>query len=159
MSAFKRPLLLLQPLLAIKDRMFSRHKEPSRCEESFPEREKYERFQSRTTTNMSSALEGSQILLTNFTLSTWLSIGACLQCLLFIVLPRYVALLPAFVILGSRAVKGAVITKGWAKNPYLPPDQLLRKLTAPIPNEDGTQLMKAGEREVVCFLVGANHNQ
>lgn len=105
------------------------------------------------------SLEGSRILLTSFTISTWLTLGACVQCLLFLLLPRYVALLPAFVLLASRAINAAIITQGWAKNPYLPPDELMRKMTAPIPNEDGTKLVKAGEREVVCFLVGAQHSQ
>ena len=104
-------------------------------------------------------MERSRLLLVNFTISTWLSLGACAQALLFLLLPRYVALLPAFVLLGSRAISGALVTQGWAKNPYLPPDQLLKKMTAPIPNEDGSELMKAGEKKVVCFLIGANHNQ
>ena len=108
---------------------------------------------------MPSKLESNQILLTNYTISTWLTLGACLQCMLFLVLPRYVALLPAFVLLSSRVIYALIVTQGWAKNPILPPPELLRKVTAPIPNEDGSELVKAGEREVVCFLVGANHNQ
>lgn len=107
----------------------------------------------------SSSMESNRVLLSNFTISTWLSMGACLQGLLFLVLPRYVALLPAFVLVASRSINAAIITQGWAKNPCLPPEELLRKVTAPIPNEDGSELVKAGEREVVCFLVGANHNQ
>ncbi|KAL6721911.1 hypothetical protein ACLMJK_001016 [Lecanora helva] len=110
------------------------------------------------SSKMGSQMEGTSILLNNFNISTWLTMGACLQCILFIVLPRYVALLPAFVFLTSRLVHVGLVTQGWAKNPLLPPEQLLTKVTAPIPNEDGTQLVKAGEREVVCFLVGSNCN-
>lgn len=98
------------------------------------------------------------LIQSNFALTTWLALGASLQSVLFLLLPRHVALLPAFVLLLSRLITGALITKGYTKNPYLPEDYM-HKMTAPIPNEDGSELAKAGDKSLVVFIVGASINQ
>ena len=94
----------------------------------------------------------------NFHLTTWLAAGACIQCLLVLVLPRHVALLPAVIYLLVKIINGALITKGYTRNPYLP-TPYLKRMTAPIPEVDGTLPAKGGEKGVVVFIVGANYNQ
>ena len=94
----------------------------------------------------------------NFHLTTWLAAGACIQCLLFLVLPRHVALLPAVIFLLARIINGALITKGYTRNPYLP-TAYLKRMTAPIPEADGTLPERGGMKGVVVFIVGANYNQ
>ena len=94
----------------------------------------------------------------NFTLTTWLTVGACLQSLLFLMFPRHLALLPAFTLLIVRLVNGALITKGYTSNPYLP-YKTMGKMTAPVVREGEEGAGMPGEEEVVCFVVGANVNQ
>lgn len=98
------------------------------------------------------------VLRSSFDISTWLLLGASLQALVFLILNRYkyITLLPSVLLLLTRLLKGAIITKGWAKNPYLP-EKYMAKRTAPIPNADGS--LEAGNTGVVCFIVGANINQ
>ncbi|KAK0507188.1 hypothetical protein JMJ35_010226 [Cladonia borealis] len=93
----------------------------------------------------------------NFHLTTWLAAGACIQSILVLVLPRHVALLPAIIYLLVKIINGALITKGYTRNPYLP-TPYLKRMTAPIPEADGTLPAKGGEKGVVVFIVGANYN-
>ena len=94
----------------------------------------------------------------NFTLTTWLTVGACLQSLLFLIFPRHLALLPAFALFISKIGQGALITKGYTANPYLP-HNTMGKMTAPVVKEGEKGVDMPGEEEVVCFVVGANVNQ
>ena len=89
---------------------------------------------------------------------TWLAAGACVQSILFLTLPRLVALLPAAVLLLLRFAKGALITQGYLHNTYTD-GAFLHKSTAPIPNDDGSIPTKAGDKGLAVFIVGANTNQ
>jgi len=101
----------------------------------------------------------STLIQASFSLSTWLAVGACLQSILFLLLPSRVALLPALILLLSRFIHGALITKGFMRNPYLPSSSNMRKVTAPIMNEDGLVFGDAINKGLVVFLVGAEANQ
>ena len=94
----------------------------------------------------------------NFTLTTWLALGACLQSIFILLLPRRVALLPAAILLLAKVINGALITKGFTRNPYLP-TPYLKRMTAPIPEADGSPPEKNADKGVVVFIVGANYNQ
>ena len=83
---------------------------------------------------------------------------ACLQSLLFFIFPRHLALLPAFTLFIVKLVNGALITKGYTTNPYLPRNTM-GKMTAPVVKEGEKGVGMPGEEEVVCFVVGANINQ
>ena len=91
-------------------------------------------------------------------LQTWLAAGACAQSILFLTLPRRVALLPALILLLLRFAKGLLITRGFIHNTYTD-GAFLHKSTAPIPNEDGSIPTKAADKGLVVFIVGANTNQ
>ena len=97
-------------------------------------------------------------LLNNFTISTWLLVGATLQCTLSYMLPRNVALLPAVVLLLSRLISGALVTKGFLRNSYLD-GAIMGRWTASRLNEDGSVPQKPADKEIVLFVVGARSNQ
>ena len=98
------------------------------------------------------------ILLANFSISSWLAVGACAQSILFLTLPRNVALLPAMLLLLLRLTKGALITQGYIHNTYAD-GAFLHKSTAPIPNDDGSIPAKAADKGLVVFILGMNTNQ
>lgn len=97
-------------------------------------------------------------LLNNFTVSTWLIIGATLQSVFYLTLPRNVALLPAVILLLSRVVNGALVTKGFRRNKYLD-GAYMGRWTAPRLNDDGSVPEKTADNEMVVFVVGARSNQ
>ncbi len=96
-------------------------------------------------------------LLNNFSLSTILLTGACLQSLLSLLLPFRYAFLPAFILLLARITSNALITLGYTSNPY---EQgiMTDKWTAQVPTADGIS-EKSGEKGVVVFAIGASSNQ
>lgn len=97
-------------------------------------------------------------LLNNFTISTWLIVGATLQSVLCLTLPRNVALLPAVILLLSRLVNGALVTKGFLRNKYLD-GVYMGRWTASRLNDDGSVPEKSADKEMVVFVVGAHSNQ
>lgn len=99
----------------------------------------------------------ASLLLNNFSISTWLAAGACAQSILFLTLPRLVALLPAAILLFLRLAKGALITQGYIHNTYTD-GAFLHKSTAPIPNDDGSISEKPADKGLVVFILGANSN-
>ena len=99
------------------------------------------------------------VTLANLKLSTLLAVGACLQSVLFFILPRYVALLPALILLLKLGVETALITAGYLHNPYLPERARMNLVTAPIPNQDGMLSAKGADKGLVVFIIGATCNQ
>ena len=89
---------------------------------------------------------------------TWLAAGACAQSILFLTIPRHVALLPALILLLLRFAKGFLITQGLIHNTYMD-GAFMHKSTAPILNDDGSIPSKAAHKGLVVFIVGANSNQ
>lgn len=89
---------------------------------------------------------------------TWLAAGAFAQSLLFLALPRYVAFLPAMILLLLRLAKGVLITQGYLHNTYTD-GAFMHRSTAPIPNDDGSIPAKAADKGLVVFVLGANSNQ
>lgn len=57
-----------------------------------------------------------------------------------------------------RLVKGLLITQGYIHNTYTD-GAFMYKSTAPIPNDDGSIPVKAADKGLVVFIVGANTNQ
>ena len=101
------------------------------------------------------------VLRDNFTISTWLLIGAVLQTLLLAFpIGKVYALAPAILLLGFRFVKNLLITFGILANPYMK-DVIIGKYAAVYPDAQGG----FGERATpsnggVCvLLLGAQCNQ
>ena len=95
----------------------------------------------------------------NFSISSYLAAGACLQSVLFLVLPTRVALLPALILLLVRLGNGFLVTKGYMHNPYMPHEDQMRKKTAPILDENGLLSEKGGDKGLLVFVIGASSNQ
>ena len=94
----------------------------------------------------------------DFTLTTWMLIGACIQSILFLVLPLYVAVLFTGIFSAARIVKFVLTSRKILVDPDLTHVRYGR-YTAPIPSENGSLPLKASEAEVVVFILGARSNQ
>ena len=94
----------------------------------------------------------------NFSLVTWLLIGACIQSIFVLLLPQRVAILLAVVLLAGRYIKTALMSKGYLHNTSTD-NVVVGKMTAPILNEDGSVPEKASDKGVVCFVIGASSNE
>lgn len=104
------------------------------------------------------ALPNLTFLRDDFRMTTWLLTGAALQCLLFLMLPKYVALLPSLLLVAARVATTGLISYGILHDPIL--DRVKKgRFTAQIPHEDGSAPEKAGEKEVVILVLGARSNQ
>ncbi|ETI24022.1 hypothetical protein G647_03391 [Cladophialophora carrionii CBS 160.54] len=97
------------------------------------------------------------ILRQNFSLSTWILLGALLQSLVVFIIPRFYAVLPSLLILGARLADTLAITYGWKRNHYLD-DAIMHRTSPQVPDEDGTFHEEASQETVVVFLLGAKIN-
>lgn len=97
-----------------------------------------------------------QQLGSNFSFSTLLLVGACLQSLIAIFIHSKYAFLPAFFILLLRSTDALLITFKFKPNPYLAEVQPGR-VTAIVPNNDGEITGPSTER-VTILLLGAKSN-
>ncbi|KAL8996136.1 MAG: hypothetical protein Q9169_004283 [Polycauliona sp. 2 TL-2023] len=91
------------------------------------------------------------IIRNNYSLSTWLLLGASLQCLIFVILPPRVAMLPSVCMLAIIFVKNLLVTGGYLKNPYLT-TAYKGKATVPLWEDED------GDGKVAVFLLGASSN-
>ncbi len=94
----------------------------------------------------------------DFRMTTWLLSGAALQCLLFLLLPTYVALFPTLLLISARIATFVLISHGMMRDPSFDKVKIGR-LTAQIPYEDGSAPEKPAEKEVVILVLGARSNQ
>ncbi|KIW79173.1 hypothetical protein Z517_05785 [Fonsecaea pedrosoi CBS 271.37] len=93
----------------------------------------------------------------NFSVSTWILLGALLQSLIVFIIPRFYAMLPSLIVLGVRLADTMAITLGRKKNHYL--DEALPYRVSPqIPDEDGTFHEEAAEEKLAVFMLGAKVN-
>lgn len=85
-------------------------------------------------------------------LATWILWGAFLQSLLGLFLPRYVAFLPTAIVLATRLATASLRNGG-----FLPNDSQdnvrHERLTAQIPNEDGSFPRAAAAKDIVVFII------
>ncbi|KAL0259824.1 hypothetical protein SLS55_005564 [Diplodia seriata] len=90
------------------------------------------------------------------TVSSWLALGGCLQCLLFLVGGR-IAFVPAFSLLFYRIVDAALMTKGWRSNPAME-DVIFNKFAIHYPDAEGKYGGKPANKDLVVFHIGARNN-
>ncbi|MCJ1388763.1 hypothetical protein MMC18_001612 [Xylographa bjoerkii] len=88
----------------------------------------------------------------DFRMTTWLLLGAFIQTLLVLSLPRLLALLPATVILSSRFVIATLKNNGVLRNERAD-GVAYGRMTTQIPNEDGTSSTKPGGKEICVFVL------
>lgn len=97
-----------------------------------------------------------QQLASNFSLSTLLLAGACLQSVLVLTIQNKYALLPAFAVLVLRSLDALLITFKLKQNPYLA-DVIAGRVTALVPNDQGEIIGPSAEK-VAILLLGAKSN-
>lgn len=98
-----------------------------------------------------------QLIRNQLTISSWLALGGCLQCLLFLVGGR-IAFVPAFLLIFYRIVDAALMTKGLKPNPALN-DVIFNKFAVHYPDSEGKFGGKPANKDIVVFHIGARNNQ
>ncbi|EON60919.1 hypothetical protein W97_00129 [Coniosporium apollinis CBS 100218] len=91
-----------------------------------------------------------------FTISTWLSLGAILQTAAYMLIGR-LSLLPAFALVTYRILDTFLMTVGVKHNPGMD-GVILNKFAAAFPDAEGKFGKKPARDGVVCFLIGARCN-
>ncbi|KAK5045089.1 hypothetical protein LTR84_010237 [Exophiala bonariae] len=119
-----------------------------------PPSDKKPKSQSRSPSGKSRFLYA---LRENFSVSTWLLIGALLQSILVFIIPRLYAFLPVFLILAARFGDSLAITFGFKRNYYMD-DAILHRVSPQIPDEDGNFHEDSSNEKVVVFMLGAKSN-
>ena len=85
-----------------------------------------------------------------------LLIGAFLQTILVLILPRIYALTPAVLLLAARIIDTLLITYGVKENPYLK-GVVYKKSTAQVMDKDGN-FPGPGAEKIAILLLGAKSN-
>ncbi len=103
--------------------------------------------------------ERFQMVRDNFTTSTWLCIGACIQGALLLCIPsRLYALLPALGVLLFRTCDVLLMTAGLKRNQYM--DGVMNgKYCAQIPDTEGKFSGEPADAEVCVMILGVRSNQ
>lgn len=92
---------------------------------------------------------------TDYAISTWLTLGATIQCVLVVLLPRNVALLPPFAILAYRFIRGYLIAKGNLPNP-IANEVTHGRQTWQIPSADGATATTGSSSSIVVLVLSAS---
>ena len=102
------------------------------------------------------ATNTAQMLRDNFSLETWLAIGATIQGLAFLVAGR-LALVPAVAYIIYHTLDAYAMSTGWKRNRYMD-NVVMKKFSAAFPDENGHQTNKPANDDVVVFLIGTRCN-
>ena len=92
----------------------------------------------------------------DFNLSTSLLLGATIQVLLVLILPKRYALTPAIILLAIHIVDVYLITKGFKPNPYLK-GAIFKNVAPTVPDENAVN-QGPGQEKVAILLLGAKSN-
>ena len=98
----------------------------------------------------------SSVLRDQFTIQTWLALGAIAQAGLYAIVGSY-AFLPAIAYILLNIIETTAITLGWKSNPYMK-GVLMKKFSAQMPDSNGSYGSKAARDDVVVFLIGTRCN-
>jgi hypothetical protein len=98
----------------------------------------------------------SQMIRDQFSITTWLSIGAILQGALFLVGGR-LAFLPALSLLVYRALESYAVVTGWKSNPWTA-GTINQITSAQFPDELGHYGPEPANTDVVVLLIGSRSN-
>lgn len=91
-------------------------------------------------------------------MSTWLLIGASLQAILVLLLPRRVALAPAPLLIIYRVILFLLTRQGLLKDDSLKGAHIGRTSTQ-VPGTNGSLSGKPSDQEVTVMILGAQSNQ
>lgn len=94
----------------------------------------------------------------NFSLSTWLLLGACCQTLVFLLAPYRIVFLPAFGALAIRAIYVLLAGTGYIHKHHMDGVRM-GKWTAVLPRDPSKGLGKQKGEDLVVFILSARSNQ
>ncbi|KAJ5671373.1 hypothetical protein N7507_000500 [Penicillium longicatenatum] len=97
------------------------------------------------------------LLRDQFSITTWLLLGAVAQGLAILALPAFYAVLPAMIVLSYRVVDTLLMSVGLKKNRFMD-NVIMGKFTGQIPNSEGVYSSKPSDENVVCFQLIARSN-
>lgn len=98
----------------------------------------------------------TQLIRDQFTISTWLCLGAIAQGPLYFLFGR-LAFLPAFALILYRVLDNYAQTTGWKRNTYMD-DTLKQKFSAQFPDEEGNYGNQPCNTGVVVLMIGTRCN-
>ncbi|KAJ5892006.1 uncharacterized protein N7473_008234 [Penicillium subrubescens] len=99
----------------------------------------------------------SNLLRDNFTLKTWLLLGAVLQGLITLVFQSSYTVLPPFLMLLFLFVKTSLMTLGFIENPQMA-GVIAGKFTALLPDRSGVFSGQAADQNVTLIILAARSN-
>jgi hypothetical protein len=91
----------------------------------------------------------------DYSISTWLTLGATLQCVLLAILPRNIALLPPIALLLFRMLRGYLTAIGKLSNPFTSNITHGRQ-TWQIPSADNTLATRGSASSIVVLVLAAS---
>src|SRR5271170_6026080 len=92
----------------------------------------------------------------DFKLSSSFLIGACIQVLLVLILPKRYAITPAILLLSIHVINVILISAGYKPNPYFK-DVIFKKSTPQVLDQNGN-LSGSEQEKVAILLLGAKSN-
>lgn len=95
------------------------------------------------------------VQVSDYSITTWLLLGAILQCLLSSLLPRNIALLPSIIAFSFRFAKGYLVATGRLSNPLFSGVNFDRT-TAQFPAADGTLTAPCSSNSIVVLVLSAS---
>jgi len=97
------------------------------------------------------------LLRDQLSISTWLSLGAFSQAILYFLTGPRIAFLPAFLVLLYRALEAYAMTTGWKRNTFM--DGIIPgKISAQIPDAEGNLGPQPASSDIVVLLIGTRSN-
>ena len=95
------------------------------------------------------------VQVSDYSITTWLLLGAIFQCLLSSLLPRNIALLPSIIAFSFRFAKGYFIATGRLSNPLFSGVNFDRT-TAQFPAANGTLTAPCSSNSIVVLVLSAS---
>jgi hypothetical protein len=99
-----------------------------------------------------------QIIRDNFTITTWLALGAFLQCLAAFIAPPVYAAVPSVFLLSYRFLRTILMHYGIVQNSQMNGVHI-GKFTAQIPSRYGAASGQASDKDVTVIILASRSNQ
>jgi hypothetical protein len=99
-----------------------------------------------------------QVIRDNFTITTWLALGAFLQCLAAFLVPPVYAAVPTVFLLSYRFLRTILMQYGIVQNPLMNGVHM-GKFTAQIPSRYGVAPSQVADKGITVMILGSRSNQ
>ena len=99
----------------------------------------------------------TSILKDDFTLSSWIYLGAFLQSILFLLYPYRIVVLPSILALSYRIIATCLMQAGVVQDPLIG-KAIQGRTTAQVVNIDGSIPKESSGNQIVVFILGSSSN-